>query len=375
MRKYLLVLVLLLLNLNSFGQVQFMNSAERSKILTTYGKVVWKQPAVQIPLGKGVGLVASQQINENGAESLRIHFKVSASPQEPTWAIRLIDGGGNLIWLYSPKGSEIKEFWSGEVNGQTAKIEVYSTQENNPLQISVDRIAISMTPIIPQSITVPNNLEPISTQSSIIKELGKSVARLRFVGDDGFEYVCSGFLISADLFMTNQHCPQSEGEWRSTLVDFDFDAENMLPVTLTFKEFVLSNAELDLAIFRLSTKTSGRTPLILDSNLVVTDDKSLLIIQHPAGESKQVSLIGCRTSGASLPGVTSKLTDFGHLCDTIGGSSGSPIVYLASGKIVGLHHFGFNENSIKKVNQSVSVRAIADFIKTKRPDIWVEMGN
>jgi hypothetical protein len=258
------------------------------------------------------------------------------------------------------------------VRGDKATVIIISDEANSPLRLTVDRVAVSTPMFKPQSLTPPDSRAPILSQPAGIKEMGKSVARLRFVGDDGIGYVCTGFLISGDLLMTNHHCPQSESEWRSTLVDFDYDSASAAPVVSAFKELIVADQRLDFAIFRL-VANPGRQPLPLDTT-APPESKPLLIIEHPGGEPKQVSIIDCRVQGAQVSGVSADLTDFGHLCDTLGGSSGSPVMDLATSRVIGLHHLGFNDRSPQLINRAVNIREILDYIRANRPEILPQLG-
>jgi hypothetical protein len=111
---------------------------------------------------------------------------------------------------------------------------------------------------------------------------------------------------------------------------------------------------------------------------------ALVIVQHPSGEPKQASIADCQLSGpdrvpvppggtcvyGNLPGVNrvgvtpGDKTDFGHLCDTKGGSSGSPVADWDTGLVVGLHHFGFLDGSADPVNQAVvHTRILQDILR------------
>jgi len=159
---------------------------------------------------------------------------------------------------------------------------------------------------------------------------------------------------------------------RSALVDFDYDSSRASPSTLRLTEIVAKDPELDFALLRLA-EPSGRWPLRLESR-EPSEDQALLIIQHPAGEPKQVSVLDCRVSGAQITGLTTKLTDFGHLCDTLGGSSGSPVQDIKSGTVIGLHHLGFRSGHADPVNQAVKIGLIIQRLRDTNPRILVELG-
>ena len=190
------------------------------------------------------------------------------------------------------------------------------------------------------------------------------------MADDGGQYLCTGFLIAADLIMTNHHCMKTQSEAASAQVDFDYDRAGAHPVSVNVKELVFADADLDFAVHRLK-KGANRTPLKLADGSI-QEDQTLLIIQHPAGEPKQVSQKDCKVSGASIRGVSKALTDFGHLCDTLGGSSGSPVIDLKLKVVVGLHHLGFLPTSEKLVNQAVKMGPILKLIRERHPEILAE---
>jgi hypothetical protein len=187
------------------------------------------------------------------------------------------------------------------------------------------------------------------------------------MGDNGYSYFCTGFLIGTDVLMTNQHCMQSDAEVNSTEVDFDYDDKDAKRVTMTLLKREFVDASLDVAIYRIAGQT-GREKLHL-ADLVPDDGRALLIIQHPGGEPKQISEEECVVQGVSLRGVSDNLTDFGHRCDTLGGSSGSPVFDLKTGQVIGLHHLGFLLDSKMLVNQAVRMGLIISAIRGKNPSL------
>ena len=144
------------------------------------------QKIVLQPLESDVGLVFVRDHREPGARSLRLHFTVENDTVPPSWALKIKDSGGKEVWSAAPSDGVGTSFWSDEIPGDRAKVEVYSTTRANPVLISIDRVAIRNDKVDPLSITGKrNDLKSIRGQDTWIVEHGRSVARLRFVADGG----------------------------------------------------------------------------------------------------------------------------------------------------------------------------------------------
>ncbi|MBF4218422.1 trypsin-like serine peptidase, partial [Vibrio anguillarum] len=84
---------------------------------------------------------------------------------------------------------------------------------------------------------------------------------------------------------------------------------------------------------------------------------SIYIPQHGAGNPKELAIESdqngsgmCQIDIASTNGRGAN-TDTGYFCDTIGGSSGSPVLTSESHKVIALHHFGGCENQGVKISK------------------------
>ena len=168
-------------------------------------------------------------------------------------------------------------------------------------------------------------------------------------------YVCTGFLIADDLLMTNQHCVSDQAVCETTVAIFGYQyhAEGHLDPGRQHRCLSVEDThyEHDVAVLKLADAPGedwGRLDFAAKDPV---DGEDLLLIQHPAGQPKQVSKTDCTVLGPSSDG-RGKDTDFAHGCDTLGGSSGSPVINLR-GQVVGLHHYGFGQKLYWKSNRAV----------------------
>jgi V8-like Glu-specific endopeptidase len=89
----------------------------------------------------------------------------------------------------------------------------------------------------------------------------------------------------------------------------------------------------------------------------------VIVIQHPAGKPKKIAKTNCLIEDVPVDGRRED-SDFAHSCDTEGGSSGSR-VSDTNGRLVGLHHYGFDEGGIWSRNSAITLSVIAADLKTR----------
>jgi len=79
---------------------------------------------------------------------------------------------------------------------------------------------------------------------------------------------------------------------------------------------------------------------------------------------KQIAFRGCSIETAVAPSWPKPVeNNVGHVCDTEGGSSGSPLLG-SDYKVVGLHHLGFIGNDKwGRENRGVRIGLIMDLLK------------
>jgi hypothetical protein len=183
-----------------------------------------------------------------------------------------------------------------------------------------------------------------------VRRLGDYVGLL--IGSwDRRVWVCSGVAIAPELFLTNWHCGgletfQPTWYWNDTLrrdliIDLSWDGD-LISREHSVAAVVASSEPLDYALLRMrSIEAAGRVrPPVLSSTSVNAHDE-LIVVHHAEGLPKQVSR-QCTVASAAHQGWRNQsvLSDFTHLCDTESGSSGGA-VFNPQGRLVGLHHLGF----------------------------------
>ncbi len=251
--------------------------------------------------------------------------------------------------------------------------------------------------------------EPLYKSGDVIaKQVGDSVGFLASAGQVGAQkasWCCSGVMLSSDIFLTNWHCGGAPGfqdtdYWgqdvcANTLVDLSWD-DSLLRRQFACKTVLLLNRPLDFALLRLEPivgtgNTSGEPrPAALAGNPAngLKKDDQLFMVHHAVCKEKLVSnkcyvKSAARSPWRSPTGQTgenaiagSAATDFTHSCDTEPGASGAP-VFNVDGKIVGLHHLGFEyDNQCKpdKDNKAVHIEQILEVILREKPEIAREIG-
>jgi hypothetical protein len=226
---------------------------------------------------------------------------------------------------------------------------------------------------------------------------GNGVARLRVIqyknslpvqGAGGnVTFSGTGWLLTKELLITNHHVINARDETESnagkddlnlqgahTSADFDFNADNMQPVTVLTKSLEAFNEELDFAILRLKTPLdripAARFPHEIHS--VTANPLPVNIIQHPFGHSKKVAIRNNHIFKTDFPRVF-------YFTDTEKGSSGSP-VFDDNWRIIALHRasqlvedVNYQGKSTGWVNEGIQLKAIYEWLKTEHALLYTEI--
>lgn len=190
---------------------------------------------------------------------------------------------------------------------------------------------------------------------------------------------CTAWRVGAgNRFLTNNHCMSLPSTAADAELWFDYEhvdcqGSSLKPtVKVPVKRILKTNFELDYTLFEVEdfdlVAEYGYLGIDLDT---VVEGQRIFIPQHGDGDPKQLAINSdqnaggyCAIDSASTTGNAAD-TDMGYLCDTLGGSSGSPVLRHGSSEAIALHHFGGCEN--KGVKMALIWPQIQTFFHDQRP--------
>jgi V8-like Glu-specific endopeptidase len=219
-----------------------------------------------------------------------------------------------------------------------------------------------------------NTLRDIFTLE-VLLDLSRAVARI-----DAPTGLGTGFLISDDLLMTNNHVIATAADAAKCTFAFNYQLDRRgraVPVhtsrarseglfhTSPAAPDNASRDELDYTVVQLENLPAGIAPLTLKGGAIRRDSR-LAIIQHPGGDYKKISL-----QNNFVEYIDEHVVQY--TSTTQPGSSGSP-VFGDDFEAVAIHHTGGNlsEPATKRRylrNEGVRMSAILDDLRRNAPAI------
>jgi len=183
----------------------------------------------------------------------------------------------------------------------------------------------------------------------------------------------TGFLLTPDLFLTNHHVITQLTDGTDTIdpgsVEVRFVQEYGAPdePAVSVAEIYGFHPDEDAAILRLapSATLQNRKPLSWSTTLLA-DSANIVVVGYPFADSRNPlfveTIFGGRLGVKRLgPGefIGTKRGAIFHDCSTLGGNSGSPVVEMTTGKVVGLH----SDGAFLARNEAVGAEALQDFVR------------
>lgn len=287
----------------------------------------------RLPPSNGKLPVWTSTLKNSQALAMSVHVQALALGPQDYVVIRGTQGDEHFY-----TSADGADFWSAPVEGNSVEVALYTKGKSHSAYVSINayRAQLSTGEAAPESYYGRDDTMPIAKAPEAVYAERGPIARL-----DVGSGLCTAFLISEDVMMTNHHCMSSQAGCSQSTAQFNYELDvngNPLPTDeYRCTELLTANEPLDYAVFRVANSPGLLYGwLSLDPRVPTGEQGS--IIQHPNGRRKRAAFApNCRLLDVADGNAPS--TDFRHQCDTEGGSSGSPVLD-ASFNVVGLHHFG-----------------------------------
>jgi len=335
-----------------------------------------------------------------GASYLAIHFANFDFSRE--CSMELYDQSGLLVAEYTDQGRRnMGDFWARHVEGEVLNLVVFCVlgAGENRVNFEIDEVVTGFSDSELDALLNDNSIRPSpgdsttrylraedlfpvqqremtqcgtdDTKNAIcfvdsnpaLYEMSKAIARLKIAGKG----TCTGWLVGPNnLLMTNNHCIGGNSELVKT--DFQFMAEgatcnankNSVAGYDVYDgiEIVKRNYQKDYTLVRLDGDPASKYGYFEIDNRIAQKGEPIFIPGHPKGRAKQFALTDSHPNsgvtdgncavldvGGDSCGFSTRYKTIQYTCDTLGGSSGSPVVAVNTGKVIGLHHCGAIQNT------------------------------
>ena len=226
---------------------------------------------------------------------------------------------------------------------------------------------------------------PLEAARSRIETAALSVGRINLGNHPDVEWAGTGWLIADNLLVTNRHVavvfaqrsgndivfqPGADGGPVRAWVDFrqEHGVAAQEPVQITRVHYMADGP--DVAFLELAPAPAGsprRAPLPLAAS-VPPPSTALAVIGYPTWDERrndpavmQRIFQGIYSVKRLSPGRSTAsdiVGEIGHDCTTLGGNSGSPVLSLDTGEVIGLHYSG----KVREVNHAVPAPVVASLL-------------
>ncbi|AEV88885.1 glutamyl endopeptidase [Actinoplanes sp. SE50] len=311
-----------------------------------------------------------------GASYVKLHFARMA--MLPGDYVTVSNPAGTESYRYQP-GSTGR--WAMSITGDTAVVQVHRALDPlglrsalDGLGVTVDRAARGFSRTeqarVPEETTVrpgrtgreesicgpDTSADAVCYQSAdpVAYVKSKAIARLLINGTE----LCTGWRVGPkNRMLTNNHCLTTSEEAYDTEVWFNYQCAkcggyDVFKPTKVWGDRVFSTDHvLDYTLFSVDAfETIQQFGYLTLDPARPAKGTELYVPQHPAGEPTRIAGAkgdkagNCAVEDADYTGYVAH-SDVSYLCDTAGGSSGSPVLSRKTNRVVALHHFGGCPNS------------------------------
>lgn len=207
-------------------------------------------------------------------------------------------------------------------------------------------------------------------------EAARAVVHLCVTEQNQSPWFGTGFLITPDLLMTNNHVISSVAQAAGTEYSFNYQLGrdgkllDTVPAQAAKESLFYTNPTLDYTVVQLANMPGNTFGHLRLTPAVSRKDDRVAIIQHPGGHLKKISLQNNFVAYSDSQVLQ-------YTTSTLPGSSGSPVLN-DDFNVIAIHHSG---GSMKQpdtgkpylCNAGTSMIAVLDDLKQHAPEIYARL--
>ena len=175
---------------------------------------------------------------------------------------------------------------------------------------------------------------------------------------------CTAWLVSNDVVITNNHCIGSASEAVGARVSFNYEdgVASASRIWYPCATFIKTWSGDDMTALRCSAVNGQLPGAVYGFLTVATTNAATNSSVYVVNQNCDYYLSsGCTPTKKSSPGTVLNgnysTTDISYNADTLGGSSGSPVISTSTNQVVALHHIGIGGNSQGRGTANTGVKA------------------
>ncbi|NTS76439.1 PKD domain-containing protein [Catenovulum sp. SM1970] len=309
-------------------------------------------------------LSSTDTFSQPGASFIKLHFKNLVIPEGAKVIVRNTEGteryeytaqSSNELTLSSNDDGS-SSFSAMSITGSTAVVEYLTVDAEQTITGQVDYFYYGdesepqFEPLSTCGVNERVDVQCWANSHPTEVDRSRPVARLLIGGRS----LCTAWRVGDSNHMfTNNHCVETAAELASTEIWFNYQSktcngwEKETVVKVTPKDFLKTDITLDYTLFTINNLASVSQFGYLGLDVRnANQGERIYIPQHGSGNPKELSIESdrdsnglCQVNDPTVNGGGYN-TDIGYYCDTIGGSSGSPVIAASTNNVIALHHLG-----------------------------------
>jgi hypothetical protein len=314
------------------------------------------------------GLVYKEEFQSEGAGFVKVY--IENFDLKPGDYLEVYNPNTGDVYVYSEKGKivgtaanpyMISEFWTGTLIGDHIVVSLFSKgNSGNHYGFDITKVSYGYGVDMIERIATraPDDNQILAICGGDEKEAivcydgtemyrkGEAVCRLLINGGG----LCTGWLLGCEgNVMTNNHCIGTAAEANNTDFLFNYRYTTCAGSTDASSDMVATSATFeytdtvnDFTIVQLPVNPTGTYGYLSLSSAVVAANERIYIPQHPGGRRKEIAVVTDNDADANgFAQIFSSSTGrVEYMCDTEGGSSGSPVLRHADNLVVSIHNTG-----------------------------------